>query len=405
MPIAKTVKRALLVSATTIALGMGTISSVSAKTPTEKMDKDEAGIWFQMDKIEDDVKTSGLRITDPTVVNYVQSVTCKVLGDECSKVRVYVINQPVFNASMAPNGMMLIYSGLLLRTENEAQLSCVIGHEYGHFKNRHSLQQWRSAKNMANGLMVMQLAVGAAAASGGISVDAADTVSLLSSVFAMGALQSFSREHEREADLIGFHAAAEAGYASEECSKTWLALMEEQNSSSFKKVRKRSRKKNNGIFSSHPVPTERAKTLKALSKENAGGDYVGIDSHMAALLPNLAAWMDSELLAKDFDRHIYLFDRLQDQGHLPAVIDYYIGEAYRLRRTDGDREKAVEYWEKSSEQLGAPVEVWRSLGEHYRRKKKKTEALTAYNRYLQEAPNASDKALIENYIKRLSGEN
>ena len=369
------------------------------------MDKDEAGLWFQMDKIEQDLKTSGLRITDPDVVNYVEGVTCKVIGDDCSKIRVYVINHPVFNASMAPNGMMLIYSGLLLRAENEAQLSCVIGHEYGHFKEQHSLKQWRSAKNLANGLMVVQLAVGAAAASGGVGVNTADSVSLLSSVFAIGALQSFSRDHEREADLVGFDTMSAAGYVSEECSKTWVALMDEQQSSTFKKVRKRSRKKNNGIFSSHPVPTERVKVLKKLSNENPGGDYIGIDAHMAAIIPNLGAWMKTELLAKDFDRHIFLFNRLKEQGHSPALLDFYLGEAYRLRRGEGDREKAVQFWEASSEQIGAPVEVWRSLGEHYRKKKRKADALAAYQNYLREAPDAPDSALIESYINRLSTEN
>ena len=56
---------------------------------------------------------------------------------------------PQFNAMMAPNGMMLVWSGLLLRVENEAQLAAILGHELGHYLERHSVEQLRAAKDRA----------------------------------------------------------------------------------------------------------------------------------------------------------------------------------------------------------------------------------------------------------------
>ena len=47
---------------------------------------------------------------------------------------------------MAPNGMMVVWTGLLLRAQNEAQLAAVIGHEAGHYIKRHSLKTWLDAK-------------------------------------------------------------------------------------------------------------------------------------------------------------------------------------------------------------------------------------------------------------------
>ena len=47
---------------------------------------------------------------------------------------------------MAPNGVMMVWTGSLLRMRNEAQLALVLGHEFGHYRERHTLQQWRKLK-------------------------------------------------------------------------------------------------------------------------------------------------------------------------------------------------------------------------------------------------------------------
>ena len=54
-----------------------------------------------------------------------------------------LVRTPYFNASMAPNGMMQVWSGLLLRVDNEAQLAAVLGHEIGHYLARHSVERLR----------------------------------------------------------------------------------------------------------------------------------------------------------------------------------------------------------------------------------------------------------------------
>ena len=58
----------------------------------------------------------------------------------------YVVDVPVFNASMAPNGVTLVFTGALLRMHDEAELAMVLGHEFAHYRQRHSLEAWRTAK-------------------------------------------------------------------------------------------------------------------------------------------------------------------------------------------------------------------------------------------------------------------
>ncbi|MEE9347444.1 MAG: M48 family metalloprotease [Robiginitomaculum sp.] len=360
----------------------------------QDMSTDEAGMWYQVDKLEQHVKTAGIRNTDPALIDYVTRVTCKVTGEDCNQIRVYIIDAPVFNAGMYPNGMMMVNSGLLLRAENEAQLACVIGHEYGHFSERHSLERWRKAKGLANLSMVVSMAAGAAGAGNGGS--------LASGLVSLALQQSFSREHEREADDIGFAVTAGAGYSATECALVWTNLISEQDASEFKKVRKRGRR--NNIFSSHPVPKARAATLAAMAVSTPSGADLGEAVHKAATQRHFSHWLKTELLAKDYSRHIHLFEQLKARGRDGAVLDYYIGEAYRLRRGEGDREKAIAAWESAAQQIGAPAEVWRALGEHYRKKKRRAEALSAYQKYLNQAPAAQDRELIAAYVNRLSSE-
>lgn len=353
---------------------------------------DEAGLWYAVDKIELQVQSSGLRVTDPKLVDYAQRVTCKVTGPDCDKIRLYIIDAPYFNASMYPNGMMLLNSGLLLRAENEAQLSCVIGHEYGHFIEEHSLQQWRRAKSMANASIVLQIIGGAA----GVG----NETSLGTRIGSLLAQLGFSREQEREADTIGFNKAAEAGYDTSACSEVWMNIISETQSSTFKKVRKRTGKTT--VLSSHPGAGERADTLAQMADSRPGGTRLGEAEHKAATQSHFSKWLATELLAKDYDRHIHLFEALKNRGRDSATADYYIGEAYRLRKGEGDKARAFKAWEAAAKGANPPPQVWRALGEQYRRKKMNAEALGAYQKYLNQSPNAPDRALIQAYVTRLS---
>ena len=60
------------------------------------------------------------------------------------------MNRPAFNASIAANGYMEVWSGLLLRVDDEAQLAFVLGHEIGHYRERHSVALMRTLRGRAN---------------------------------------------------------------------------------------------------------------------------------------------------------------------------------------------------------------------------------------------------------------
>lgn len=149
---------------------------------------DEGGLWALMDREERNLRRSPFVVPDAKLKAYLQAVACRIGGEHCPDIRVHLVRTPVFNASMAPNGMLQLWTGLLLRVENEAQLAAIVGHEIGHYLQRHSVDRLRdirakSAFGQFLGLFGLAGAVG--------------QLAVLASAFA------YSRDHEREADRIG----------------------------------------------------------------------------------------------------------------------------------------------------------------------------------------------------------
>ncbi len=96
--------------------------------PTEK---DEQGIWQLMDRAEEEIAGSNLLINDPKLTGYLQNIIGTVGGPAAKDFRIYLAHIPDFNAMMFPTGFAVVFSGLLLRMRNEAQLAGVIAHEIG----------------------------------------------------------------------------------------------------------------------------------------------------------------------------------------------------------------------------------------------------------------------------------
>ncbi|MEO8125218.1 MAG: M48 family metalloprotease, partial [Burkholderiales bacterium] len=109
-------------------------------------DQDEGGLWALMDREEARVRRSPFRLREVALNTYLSGVACKLGAEHCPDIRVYAVRMPYFNANMAPNGMLQIWSGLLLRMDNEAQLGAIIAHEIGHYLQRHSLERLRDAE-------------------------------------------------------------------------------------------------------------------------------------------------------------------------------------------------------------------------------------------------------------------
>jgi len=215
---------------------------------------DEGGLWAMMAHEEQRLRRSQLLLRDRELHDYLQAVACKLGGAHCPDIRVYPIRTPWFNASMAPNGMLEVWSGLLLRVDNEAQLAAVIGHEMGHYLQRHTLQRLQDARSRsAFATFLMPFGIGG----------------LLGAYAVVASQFSFSRDQERDADRIGLILMRQAGYDPHEASRVWSNLLAEASVHPGANVSKTS-----PMFATHPASAERRETLAKLAGDG-GGEIAG----------------------------------------------------------------------------------------------------------------------------------
>ncbi len=362
-------------------------ADVSAREAGARPEKstDEAGLWMQSEEAEKEIKRSPLLIKDQALNAYVRGLTCAVGPDLCDDLRVYLIESSSFNAFMMPNGTMVVFSGLMLRSENEAQLASVLGHEIGHFEENHSLEQHRTMKNTALFALAGDLALGGLGTLAGV-------LSIL----------GYSREHEREADDIGFARLGKAGYNGEEAAKVWGQLITELEASDFK--RKKNRANRSSILDTHPAPPERSATLAAKAKAAGPGGKTEAAAYRAKMRPFLDAWLDADAEARDWGMSLNVIARLKKSGEDLGVLTFHEAEIYRQRAGTGDDLKAFDTYKAAANFADAPARTWRAIGEAHRKAGRNGEARAAYTTYLERDPTAQDKALVEQILSRLPKE-
>lgn len=372
-------------------LGLAACQSIDAGTRTAgqvpDIETDEAGLWLVMERREAEMQRSPRLVADPALNAYVGEVMCAVSGPFCTELRIQVIDQPHFNAMMAPNGYSEVWTGLLLRAANEDQLAFVLGHEAAHFTANHSLERWRLARRSST--IALAFSIGVAA--GGIP-ELAD----YSQHAAFASIFGFSRENEHEADATGLRYQAGAGYDARAGAAIWRLLEAERTASSIEAVRERGARA--AIFSTHPLTSERIEALDALAAGTPMHAEAREDRHARAIAPHLHPWLYREVRRGDPGQSLFLIERLAERGHAPGVLDFHRGEIYRLRGEEGDADRALEAYERASARAEAPAETFRQLGLARRAAGDADGARAAFIAYLDRAPDAPDRALIEHYL-------
>lgn len=352
---------------------------------------DEGGLWGLSDRAEQAARSSGQLEDDPALNAYVREVACRVAGPHCGDIRLYLMNRPYFNAQMAPNGYMEVWSGLLLRAEDEAQLAFVLGHEIGHYSERHTLAVMRALRGRANAAFMFQI------------VTAVAGVGIVGDIVYLGTIASvfgFSRENETQADSIGFDSAVAAGYDPTAGQKLWANLLAETRASDNPDTRREETRAS--IFRTHPLSADRIAVLTERATQTSGGETQR-ERYRTAIRPFLNEWLRADLRRRDYGQTSLVLDHLGAHGEDLGIVEYFRGEINRIRRAEGDRERAIQHYSNAIAQPDAPAEAWRELGEYAARDGRNADAAAFFSSYLERAPNAGDRALVEARITQLNG--
>ncbi len=349
---------------------------------------DEIGLWREMDEDERVLAQSDLVIRDEALTGYVRKVLCDTVGaDRCGAVRIYVLRQPEFNASMAPNGTMQVFSGLLLRVKSEAELGAVLGHEFGHFEARHSLGQlkaWRSGTDV----LAWAFVLGSLAPSYNV---ARSYRNLELSV--LGNLYRFGRDQERDADRLGIGYLNGSALRPQAASEVWQKLMGEYEASARAKGLKKPRFDRIAFTASHPPQAERAGYLAELARPDAATRDDGAERYRAALAPWLGMFLDDQIKLNDFGASEYLLQALA-QGGWTAQLQHARGELYRMRGAPRDLVNAAQFYADAVALDPAHAEANRGLGLSLLKTGQAGAGQAALQRYLELKPDAPDARLI-----------
>lgn len=160
-----------------------------------------------------------------------------------------VVDENTVNAWCMPGGKVVVYTGLLPVTKDEAGLAVVMGHEIAHAIGRHGSQR------MSQGLMVQ---FGGAALAVAMQQKPALTQQLFQQAYGVGTglgTLKYSRGHETEADKMGLIFAAMAGYDPEVAIPFWQRMSAGGG------------QKPPEILSTHPSDETRIRDLKAFMPE------------------------------------------------------------------------------------------------------------------------------------------
>jgi len=359
--------------------------------PTEK---DEQGIWQLMDRAEEEIAGSNLLITDPKLTGYLKDLIGKVGGPAARDFRIYLAHIPDFNAMMFPTGFAVVFSGLLLRMRNEAQLAGVIAHESGHFLRRHMIRSWRDQRRKTDIFAIAAMAAGVGGAAGGVYLGDYVQLAQLGTILS---LFQYSREMEAEADAMGARLIADAGYEPVEMSNIWQQLIGEETASA--KYR-RKRRRRGSLFDTHPSEGSRMADLKAdaLEVKEPGRTYdVGRNRYLATIGGIRPMLLDDQVKLNDPGASQYLIETLAQDGW-NGLLRYYEGEVWRLRNRHGDDARAALSYASAVSYPDAPADAWRWHGISLMKAGRNAEARSAFARYLTMKPDASDAAWVRQMI-------
>lgn len=183
-----------------------------------------------------------------------------------------VLNDPQVNAFALPGGPMFIYTGLLKTVDTEGELAGVMAHEMSHVILRHGTHEATKQQFIS---LPAALAGGLAGASGGMLGRLAQ---LGIGLGANSVLLKFSRTAESEADALGTHLMAEAGYDPIDMAHL------------FQKLESVPGSRTPQLLSDHPNPGNRISAIEAemrsLPQRQYGyqtGDFTRAKTQLASL--------------------------------------------------------------------------------------------------------------------------
>jgi beta-barrel assembly-enhancing protease len=147
--------------------------------------------------------------TDPFISSYINRLGHKLEDQQPPhpfRYRFYVLEDPSMNAFAVPGGYIFVNTGFIRLMDHEGELAGVLAHEISHIYARHMARMIDESKPVSIATLIGTLA---AVFLGG---PLAAALMVGSQAAGQAAMLKYSRDHEKEADDLGFKWMTKAGY-------------------------------------------------------------------------------------------------------------------------------------------------------------------------------------------------
>ncbi len=177
----------------------------------------------------------------------------------------HVVNDSTINAFALPGGNIVVHSALIMKAERPEEILGVLGHEIGHVTKRHSTRQLVGTIGL---FALVQLVFG----------DVSGIAAVVVSGGAELATLSYSRDHERESDDIGWVYLTNAGIDPEGMIEFFERLKEEEEKNPLASAAGEGL----NFMSTHPATRERIDRLRGKLKETDTSAIEPVDFDLEA---------------------------------------------------------------------------------------------------------------------------
>ena len=347
------------------------------------------------------------------------------------------LRDPEPNAFALPNGSIYVTTGLLALLDNESQLAAIIAHELTHVMRRHTYMQNRSNRKK---FLTMNVIAIVGAVTPGMVGTAISLAAAISPFIVMSMISGYSRDLEREADHRAVDMMISAEYPPEEAINVMKLLSQDIEGEQIKL-----------FYNDHPELQERVRYLTSYlgSRADRVTPQMELNREKAAYFRKMEPVMRHNVqLAINAARYrsaVYFAQRLVEFRPDSSENVFLLAEAYRTlgprsaeligremtnsakkdaakkreKRTADELERELlatpagqENWKSHQQKaeelylrslgLNAPVPAaHRGLGMLYEKLGRTTEAVTAYEKYIELAPTAFDRERILRRIETL----
>jgi predicted Zn-dependent protease len=364
----------------------GLSANAGATSRNLPLDPDEKRLWERAIQEQKHILQSGHVLANDALQDYIGSVLGRLRPPIIPDHLVFqtlIIKAPRVDAFTYPNGLICIFTGILARMDNEAQLAVLLGHEMGHCIHRHSLRAMgsRTDREFAEVSRIL-------------SEETHRTMLRSSGSSTLG--PDYPRVFEREADRMALELVVAAGYDAREALGLFDILLEGKD---WKDMGD-----SHGLLTGSDIRLRRQAWQEALQRKYAEpvkeirNEAHFLDRTGAALLVNARL----ELQAGNFTEALKQLEKYLNHHPQEAHVHYLCGEAFRQRAKIPDMKKALTCYQEAISLDPDFSGAYQRIGLIHYKAGRKDLAREAFQTCLRLDPNSPDRAYTLSYINRCS---